>query len=84
MAYAVGHHLPGCLPDNEPDIVEDFEDAKQVLVESIELFYDDTDLFVAGEEFRRYLDMTLLGISAALEPFTLQVDGTCWFVQVAE
>lgn len=45
MNYAVGHNMPGYLPESDVEIFTEWEDAKRYLIDIMERdadFYDDT------------------------------------------
>lgn len=48
MKYAVGSNMPGCLPDNEPYVTDDLDDARSYLIDYL---YNDRDDEYESQEF---------------------------------
>lgn len=65
IKYLVNHSLVGCLPDNDPAIFDDFESAKEYLIDLITSYIDDCDYDL---EYNDYADKE--ATEAKAETFT--------------
>lgn len=79
-SFVVGSNNPGFLPE-DTDTVEDFDTARQLLVETIERAYDDVE---ADESFLEWLEGRITLARTASGPIDIMIEGRIYFIQAAE
>lgn len=88
--YLSGWNMAGYMPDNTPDEFEDFEDAKDNILNELRDRLDDlegAEFEVEDVEAERSIALKIKDLNAAIEevekepePFSIIVLGTCYFI----
>ncbi len=86
MNYVVGHNMPGYLPESDPWISSDWEEARNALLEDMDRHADSLADFEddASELFELESAITDLGTAAAGTEWGWTVGNTAYWLSLTE